>query len=166
MQTWRRSGYCMHNWWGMASSSSSLVRRLTLEGNCRQLSAVRRGSRPRFLIDHRGLWRYSPSTKDQKHMRRTENYICDIVIRPTIIHWTSRAKFLDNRHNKCQLIALLKSTFEENDVFVEECKTNAETLVVMEALHAADHSVFEVSWIVKLIKNFITLYHFSYFTYV
>ena len=66
------------------------------------------------------------------------------------------AKFLNNRLNKSQLIALLKSTFEENYVFVEESKTDAETLVVMEALHARGDRVVEVVWIVEF-KKIISL---------
>ena len=39
-------------------------------------------------------------------------------------------------------------------------KTDADTQVVMQALHAADHSVHEVGWILQLKNNLISLYYF------
>ena len=62
-----------------------------------------------------------------------------------MIHWTSRAKFLDKRHNKSQLITLLKSTFEKMTYLLKRVKLT-QTLLDMEALHAADHCMVEVGW--------------------
>ena len=46
---------------------------------------------------------------------------------------------------------------------MEESKADADTLVVMEALHAADHSVVEAGWIVVLKNDLISLHHFHIF---
>ena len=54
---------------------------------------------------------YSRSPKDHDHIRRTKNSCCDLKIRPDMVHWTPRAKFLDNSRNKRELIHLLTSTF-------------------------------------------------------
>ncbi|KAI4804491.1 hypothetical protein KUCAC02_026117 [Chaenocephalus aceratus] len=43
---------------------------------------------------------YSRSPKDHDHIRRTKKSCCDLQIRPDMIHWTPRAKFLDNTNNK------------------------------------------------------------------
>ena len=49
---------------------------------------------------------YNSSPKDHDHIRRTKNSCCDMQIHPDMIA-TTRAKFLDNTHNKSELIQLL-----------------------------------------------------------
>ena len=87
---------------------------------------------------------YSPSTKDHEHCRRTKNASSDIVIRPNMTHWTSRVKFLTNMHNKSQLIEILTTTFEKNDIFVEQSKYDAGCLVVKEASSSASQNIVQV----------------------
>ena len=55
---------------------------------------------------------YNRSPKDHDHIRRTKNSCCNLQIRPDMINWAPRAKFLDNTHNKSELIHLLYSTFQ------------------------------------------------------
>ena len=88
---------------------------------------------------------YSRSPKDHDHIRRTKNSCCDLQIRPDVVHWTPRAKFLDNTHNKSELIHLLSSTFRKHDITVEQCDNDADTLIVREALAAASDCYVEVS---------------------
>ena len=80
---------------------------------------------------------YSSSPKDHNHFRRTKNSCCDLQIRPNMIHLKTRAKFLDNMHNKSQLILLLSSTFRKYQIIAEQCDNDADTSTVREALAAA-----------------------------
>lgn len=92
---------------------------------------------------------YSSSPKDHDHIRRTKNACCDIQIRPDMKHLTPRAKFLDNTHNKKELINLLYSTFKKHQIKVEQCDNDADTSIVRAALTAVtDHST-EVSKILS-----------------
>ena len=88
---------------------------------------------------------YSRSPKDHDHIRRTKKSCCDLQIRPDLIHWTPRAKFLDNTHNKSELIHLLSSTFRKLHITVEQCDNDADTSSVREALDAARDGSVEVS---------------------
>jgi len=54
-----------------------------------------------------------------------------------MVHWTPSAKFLDNTHNKSELIHLLSSTFRRHYITVEQCDNDADTSIVREALTAA-----------------------------
>ncbi|KAE8301169.1 hypothetical protein D5F01_LYC01334 [Larimichthys crocea] len=87
---------------------------------------------------------YSRLPKDHDHIRRTKKSCCDLQIRPDLIHWTPRAKFLDNTHNKSELIHLLSSTFRKLHITVEQCDNDADTLIVREALAAARDGSVEV----------------------
>ena len=58
---------------------------------------------------------YSRSPKDHDHIWRTKN-CCDLKIQPDMVHWTPRAMFLDNTHNKRELIHLLSFTFRKHHI--------------------------------------------------
>ena len=88
---------------------------------------------------------YSRSLKDHDHIRRTKNSCCDLKIQQDMVHWTPRAKFLDNTHNKRELIHLLSSTFQKHHITVEQCDNDADTSIVREALAAAADCHVEVS---------------------
>ncbi|KAK1893893.1 Chromosome-associated kinesin KIF4 [Dissostichus eleginoides] len=87
---------------------------------------------------------YSRSPKDHDHIRRTKKSCCDLQIRPDMIHWTPRAKFLDNTNNKSELIHLLFSTFRKHNITVEQCDNDADTSIVREALATATDDSVEV----------------------
>ncbi|KAI4802447.1 hypothetical protein KUCAC02_020283, partial [Chaenocephalus aceratus] len=86
----------------------------------------------------------SRSPKDHDHIRRTKKSCCDLQIRPDMIHWTPRAKFLDNTNNKSELIHLLSSTFRKHNITVEQCDNDADTSIVREALAPATDDSVEV----------------------
>ena len=86
---------------------------------------------------------YSSSPKDHDHIRRIKNSYFDLQIRPDMIHLTTKAKFLDNTHNKSQLI-LLSSTFLKYHIIVKQCDNDADTSIVREALAAAADDSVEV----------------------
>ncbi|KAG0719230.1 hypothetical protein GWK47_050902 [Chionoecetes opilio] len=79
--------------------------------------------------------------KDHEHIQRTKNSCCDLQIRPDMIHVTPRAKFMDNAHNKSELIHLLSSTFWKRQITVVQCDNDADTSIVRAALAATDDSV-------------------------
>ena len=87
---------------------------------------------------------YSSSPKDHDHIRRIKNSCCDLQIRPDMIHLKTRAKFLDNMHNKSQLIVLLSSTFRNYQIIVQQCNNDADTSIVREALAADKDESVEV----------------------
>ena len=62
-----------------------------------------------------------------------------------MVHWTPRAKFLDDTRNKHELIHLLSSTFQKHHITVEQCDNDADTSIVREALAAALGCNVEVS---------------------
>ena len=109
---------------------------------------------------------YSSSPKDHDHIRRTKN-CCDVQIRPDMIHLMSKVKFLDNTHNKSELIHLLSSSFQKHQITVEVCDNDADTSIVRAALAAANDDSVEVSCCTVVLKqgkqciNYIT-YHFRY----
>ena len=88
---------------------------------------------------------YNRSPKDHDHIRRSKSSCCDLKIRPDMVHWTPRAKFLDNTHNKNELIHLHSSTFQKHHITVEQCDDDADTSIVREALAAATDCSVEVS---------------------
>ena len=47
-----------------------------------------------------------------------------------MVHSTPRAKFIDNTHNKSELIHLLSSTFRKHQVTVKQCDNDADTSIV------------------------------------
>ncbi|KAJ3599198.1 hypothetical protein NHX12_033161 [Muraenolepis orangiensis] len=61
-----------------------------------------------------------------------------------MIHWTPRAKFLDNTHNKSKLIHLLSLTFQKLHITLEQSDNDADTLIVREGLAAATDDSVEV----------------------
>lgn len=77
--------------------------------------------------------------------QRLERDIECLQIQPDMIHWTPRAKFLDNTQNKSQLICLLSSTFQKLHITVEQSDNDADTLIVREAMAAATDGSVEVS---------------------
>ena len=66
-------------------------------------------------------------------------------IRPDMITSTTRAKFLDNTHNKSELIQLLSLTFQRCQITVELGDNDADTSIVGAALAAAIDGSAEVS---------------------
>ena len=88
---------------------------------------------------------YSSSPKDHDHIRRTKNSCCDLHIRADTIHLTPRAKFMDNTHNKGELIHLLSLTFQNHQIIVEQCDNDADTSIVRVALSDATDDSVEVS---------------------
>ena len=88
---------------------------------------------------------YSKSPKDHNHIRRNKNSCCDVQIRPDIVNSIQRTKFLDNKHNKTELIHLLSTTFTSNDINVQKCENDADTSIVREALACALDGLVEVS---------------------
>ena len=54
------------------------------------------------------------------------------------------AKFLDNMHNKSQIILLLSSTFRKYQIIVEQCDNDADTSIVNEELAVATDGSVEV----------------------
>ncbi|KAG0721570.1 hypothetical protein GWK47_000645 [Chionoecetes opilio] len=97
------------------------------------------------VAHRRSLWSSmaiaASSPKDHDHIRRTKNSFCDLKIRPDMIHVTPRAKFMDNPHNKSELIHLLSSTFWKRQITVVQCDNDADTSIVRAALAATDDSV-------------------------
>ncbi|KAG0728138.1 hypothetical protein GWK47_033118 [Chionoecetes opilio] len=88
------------------------------------------------------------SPKDHDHIRRTKNSCCDLQIRPDMIHdmihVTPRAKFMDNTHNKSELIHLLSSTVWKSQITVVQYDNDADTSIVRAALAAATEDSVEV----------------------
>jgi len=85
---------------------------------------------------------YNSSPKYHDHISRTKNSCCDMQIRLDMINLTPRAKFLNNIHNKSELINILSSTFHKHQITVEQCDNDADTTTVKVALVAAtDNSV-------------------------
>ena len=62
-----------------------------------------------------------------------------------MMHLTPRAKFLDNTHNKSEIIHLLSSAFQKHQITVELCDNDADTSIVKAALAAAKDDSVEVS---------------------
>jgi len=106
---------------------------------------------------------YNSSPKDHEHIRRTKNSCCDLQIRPDMIHLTPKAKFMDNTHNKSELIHLLSSTFRKCQITVEQCDNDADTSIVRAALAAATDDSVEVS---KILCRYFTYINYDYFWFV
>ena len=49
---------------------------------------------------------------DHDHLGRMKNSCCNLQIQPNMIHLTPREKFMDNTHNKTELIHLISSTLQ------------------------------------------------------
>ena len=103
---------------------------------------------------------YSSSPKDHDHTRRTKNSCCDVQIRPNMMHLTPRAKFLDNTHNKSEIIHLLSSAFQKHQITVELYDNDADTSIVKAALAAAKDDSIEVS---ELCGWLLCCYSISYY---
>lgn len=88
---------------------------------------------------------YGSSPKDHDHSRRNNNSCCNLQIRPDMIHLTPKKKYLDNFHNKDQLINLLCSTFRNHQINVEHCDNDADTLIASTALADSKENSVEVS---------------------
>ena len=79
---------------------------------------------------------YRSSLKDHDHIRCTKNSCCNLQIRPDMIHLTPREKFMDNTHNKSELISLISSTLQKHQIAVEQCNNHADTSIVRAAIAA------------------------------
>ncbi len=93
---------------------------------------------------------YSSSPKDHDHIRRTKNSCCNLQIQPDVIHLTPREKFMDNTHNKSELIRLISSTLQKHQIAVEQCDNDADTSIVRAAMAAATDGSVEVSKLLLL----------------
>lgn len=87
---------------------------------------------------------YGKSPKDHDHIRRTKVSCCNLQTRPDMMHSIPKAKFMDNNHNKTQLIQLLSSTFQKCAITVEQCDNDADTSIVRQALAATAIGSVEV----------------------
>ena len=54
-----------------------------------------------------------------------------------MMHLTPREKFMDNTHNKSELINLISSTLQKHQITVVQCDNDADTSIVRAALVAA-----------------------------
>ena len=81
---------------------------------------------------------YNSSPKDHDHIRRTKNSCRFVLI-------TTRVKFLDNTHNKSELIQLLSLTFQRCQITVELGDNDADTSIMGATLAAAIDGSVEVS---------------------
>ena len=61
-----------------------------------------------------------------------------------MIHLTTMAKFLDNTHNKSQIIILFSSTFRKYHIIVKQYDNDADTSIMREALVAPGDDSVEV----------------------
>ena len=87
---------------------------------------------------------YSSSPKDHDHIQRTKN-CCNLQIVPDMIHLIPREKFMDNTHNKSELIYLLSLTFRKYQITVVQCDNDADTSIVRVALTDATDDSVEVN---------------------
>ena len=71
---------------------------------------------------------YAMSPKDHDHIRRSKGLCCNVEIKQEVVNSIPKAKFLDNTNNKKGLIQLLSNVFLENDIGVELCDNDADTL--------------------------------------
>ena len=62
-----------------------------------------------------------------------------------MIHLTPREKFMDNTHNKSELIHLISSTLQKHQIAVEQCDNDAATSIVRVSMAAATDGSVEVS---------------------
>ena len=88
---------------------------------------------------------YNRSPKYHDNIRHIKNSCCNPQIRR--LNGPPRVKFLDNTHNKSELIHLPSSTFRKHHITVEQCDNDADTSIVREALAAASDCSVEVSTI-------------------
>ena len=96
---------------------------------------------------------YSSSPKDHDHIRRTKHLCCDLQIRSDMMHLTPREKFMDNTHNKSELINLISSTLQKHQITVVQCYNDVD---IRAALVAATDGPVEVSKI-SLYNYFLVL---------
>ena len=96
---------------------------------------------------------YSSSPKDHDHIRQTKNSCCDVQIRSDMIHLMSKVKFLDNTHNKSELIHLLSSSFQKYQITVKVCDNDTDTSIVRAALAAANDDSVKVSCFTVVLKQ-------------
>ena len=99
---------------------------------------------------------YSSSPKDHDHIRRTKNSCCNLQIRPDMIHLTPREKFMDNTHNKSELIHLLSTIFQKHQITVEQCDNDVDSSIVRVALAAATDDSVEVSMVLCIYYIYCT----------
>ena len=61
------------------------------------------------------------------HIQCTKNSCCNLQIVPDMIHLTPGTNFMDNNHNKSELIHLLSLTFQKYQITVVQCDNDADT---------------------------------------
>ena len=105
---------------------------------------------------------YNSSPKDHDHIRRTKKSCCNLQIRPDMVHSTPRAKFMDNTHNKGELIQLLSLTFRKHQIATEQCDNDADTSIVRVALTDATADSVEVSTIICTYLFILLSSHFVF----
>ena len=88
---------------------------------------------------------FNISPKDHDRIRNTTKACCDMQIQPDMIHLAPRARFLDNVNNKRALIQLLASAFRDLHITVVQSDSDADTIIVREALAAAMNGSVEVN---------------------
>jgi len=106
---------------------------------------------------------YSRSPKDHDHIRCTKNSYSDLQIRPDMVHYTPRAKFLDNTHNKSELIHLLSSAFPKHCITVDQCDNDADTSFVRQAFAAASDCSVKINATLNLCKEDCDFFHTGIF---
>ena len=89
------------------------------------------------------MYRITP--KDHDHIRHTKNPCRNLQIVPDMIHLTPRVKFMDNTHNKSELIYLLSLTFRKYQITVVQCDNDTDTSIVRVTLTDATDDSVEVS---------------------
>ena len=90
---------------------------------------------------------YASSTKDHEHMQRCKHLCGNLEIEEDMIHLVPREKFLDNTLNKGKLIILIAKRLREKDINVVECRDDADTAVVKQAIQDATIGSVEVNYI-------------------
>ncbi|XP_065886010.1 uncharacterized protein [Dysidea avara] len=78
-----------------------------------------------------------------------------------MMHLTPRAKFLDNTHNKSEIIHLLSSAFQKHQITVELYDNDADASIVKAALAAAKDDSVEV-WAEDADVLMMLIHHSSY----
>ena len=83
----------------------------------------------------------TPSTKDHAHVIRQEG-VADTtaVITDDMIFTTKKAQFLKNSENKANFIKLLAKAMAEDDIDVDTSTVDADTLIVQQAIKAAQYT--------------------------
>ena len=93
------------------------------------------------------------STKDHEHHRRCKHLSGNITINNELPHIIPRTKFLDNAHNKNQLIAAVVDRMKEKGINAYQCRDDADTDVVKAVLEDACNGSVEVGF--QILMNYL-----------